>query len=66
MHKVYGVGLTVWCRMLEVWGFGHQGGFPKLGVPFFKGPTNKDYRSLVPILVSPYFGKLPQGVGLRA
>ena len=34
------------------------GGFPKLGVPFW-GPNNKDYSTLVSILVSPFLGELP-------
>ena len=35
------------------------GGFPKLGVPFSKGPNNEDYSILGSVLGSPYFGKLP-------
>ena len=35
-----------------------NGGFPKLGVPFW-GPNNKEHSILGSILVSLYFGKLP-------
>ena len=34
-------------------------GFPKLGVPFFGGPHNKDSSILGSILRSPSLGKLP-------
>ena len=37
------------------------GGFRKLGVLFFGGPTNRDYSILGSILGSPHFGKLPFG-----
>ena len=41
------------------------GGFPKLGVPFFGGPYNKDYSILGSILGSPNFAKLPYRSLLR-
>ena len=44
---------------LETWGF------PKIKGTLFGGPHNKDYSILGSILGSPYFGKLPHGVGLR-
>ena len=36
-------------------------GFPKLGVPCYGAPHNKDCNILVYIVGSPYFGRLPSG-----
>ena len=38
-----------------------HGGFPKLGVPFWRSLFNKDYSILGSILGYPNFGKLPHG-----
>ena len=39
-----------------------NGGCPKLRVPFFEGPHNKEFNILGSILGSPYLGKPPKGL----
>ena len=46
---------------LRLWGLGLHGSFPKLGVPFWGIPSNKNHSIVGPILGlgSPHFGTLP-------